>query len=154
MDLSLVVFVATTAAVCAGIVFTVRAFKASARGTGADKVGEQAAAAARAPISPHDPATTELLKRFFEGKECEICKRPIPPVPRTGLKPGLLNPTTHQTYSWDEIPTANLSTVLETHRPVCSACRIAESFRHRFPDRVLDRDRSQEAQRTDRIGAS
>ena len=31
---------------------------------------------------------------------------------------------------------------LEAQLPVCSACRIAESFRERFPDRVVDRDRS------------
>src|SRR5262245_27207146 len=102
MDLSLVVIIVTTAAVCAGIVFTVRAFKASATpATSPDRGGNNTES--RQGIGPHDRATTELLKRYFEGKECAICKRPIPPV-RTGLKPGLVNPATHEAYSWDAIP--------------------------------------------------
>lgn len=151
--LVVIIVIATAAAVSAGIVFTVRGFKASAaRATGAEKDGNHTADATHAAISRHDHPTTELLKRFFDGKNCAICKRPIPPVHRTGLKPGLLNPSTHETYSWNEIPTVNLSTALENHLPLCSACQVAESFRHRFPDRVVDRDRPvQDAQ--GRLGA-
>jgi hypothetical protein len=123
-----IILIAAAAAVCAGIVYTLRGFKASA-------------AAARSGGSRHDPAATEQLKQFFDGKECAICKRPIPPVQRTGPKPGLLNPATHETRSWNEIPDANLSTVLQSQLPVCSECQIAESFRQRFPDLVIDRER-------------
>src|SRR5262245_44185183 len=119
MDLSLVVVVATVAAVCAGIIFTVRAFKASeAPANSAQRDAQQAAGGTA--VSPHDQATIEQLKRFFDGKECAIYKRPIAPVTR-GLKPGLLNPTTHESYSWDQIPHANLTEVLKTHVPLCSA---------------------------------
>ena len=120
MDLADVVIV-TAAVVCAGIAFTVWRFKAR---------------------KAHDHATNELLKRFFDGKACAICKRPIPPVHRMELKPGLYNPATHETHSWDEIPDVNLSALLETQLPVCSECEVAESFRHRFPGLVVDRDRS------------
>ena len=121
MDLALVDVVFVTAAVVgAGIAFTVWRFKAR---------------------RTHDRATTELLERFFDGKECAICKRPIPPVHRMELKPGLLNPATHETHSWDEIPVANLSTVLETQLPVCPECEVAESFRQRYPGLAVDRDR-------------
>jgi len=120
MNLALAdVVIATAAAVCAGIAFTVWRFTAR---------------------RAHDHAATELLKRFFEGKECAICKRPIPPVHGMGLKPGLLNPATHETHSWVEIPDVDLSTALETHLPLCSACEVAESFRQRFGDLVVDRD--------------
>lgn len=134
MNLALVdVVIATAAAVCAGIAFTLWRFKAS---------------------PPHDRATTRLLERFFDGKACAICQRPIAPVHRMGLKPGLLNPATHETYSWDEIPNENLATALETYRPLCSECEVAESFRRRFPDRVVDRDRTrQEAPAPNRIEA-
>lgn len=122
MELPLdVIFVATAAALGAGVAFTLWTFKS--------KKG-------------HDHETTGLLKRFFDGKACAICKRPIPPVHLTGgLKPGLLNPTTHETLSWDEIPSSDL-TALESQLPVCSACEVAESFRRRFPDRVFDGDRT------------
>jgi hypothetical protein len=113
-----VVIIATAVAVGVGLALTYRTFN---------------------PKRHHDHATTELLKHFFDGKSCAICKRPIPPVHLTGgLKPGLLNPTTHETYSWDEIPDADLSAALETYLPLCSACEVTESFRHRFPDRVFE----------------
>ena len=142
MDLPLLVIIviATAAAVSAGITFTVRGFKASA----AQKDGHQAADPAHAAPPRHDHATTGQLKRFFDGKACAICKRPIPPVYRTGLKPGLLNPKTHETHSWDQIPNANLLATLETQLPLCSECVVAESFRQRFPDLVVDRDRSRQ----------
>jgi hypothetical protein len=132
MNLALVdVIIVTAAAVCAGIAFTVWRFRAR---------------------PPHDHETTELLKRFFDGKECAICKHPIPPVHPMGLKPGLLNRATHETHSWDEIPNVNLSAALETELPLCSACEVAESFRQRFPNLVVDRDRSrQDAESPDRL---
>ena len=135
MNLALVdVVIVTAAAVCVGIAFTVWRFKAS---------------------QPHDRATTRLLTRFFDGKVCAICKRPIPPVHRMGLKPGLLNPATRETHSWDEIPNADLATALETYLPLCSECEVTESFRQRFPDRVVDNDRSlQDARPDDRIKAN
>ena len=119
MNLPLVAIITVASAVGVGIAFTVRAFKAR---------------------KGHDHEATELLKRFFDGKACAICKRPIPPVHRMGVKPGLLNPGTHETHTWDEIPNVDLSALLETHLPLCSACEVAESLRQRFPDRVTDRD--------------
>jgi hypothetical protein len=56
-----------------------------------------------------------------------------------------VNPATHDAYSWDEIPNENLSAALESLVPVCSTCLVAESFRQRFPDLVVDRERSQDA---------
>ena len=143
MILPLVVIIASAVAVSAGIYLTVRGFMASAaRATAGNASGLLPLNAADTPVSQHDQATIDQLKRFFDGKECALCKRVIPPVQRTGLKPGLLNPTTHQTYSWDRIPHDNLPAVLEAHSPLCPACQVAESFRERHPDLVVDRDRS------------
>lgn len=137
MDLALlVVLLVTSVVVGVGLVYTYRWF------TAGDEAPAPTEQNGHHLISPHDHATTALLKAFFDGKACAICDRPIGPVHRTGRKPGLFNPTTHVTHSWDEIPHQNLAAVLETELPVCSACQVAESFRDRFPDRVLDRDRS------------
>lgn len=87
----------------------------------------------------HDHATTKLLKQFFDGKACAICQQPIAAVHNTGMKPGLLNPATHEAHWWDEIPKLDLSSALDTQLPICSSCLVAESFRQRFPDRVVDR---------------
>ena len=150
MILPLVVLVVSAAVIGAGIYVTVRGFKASAaRANG----GHAAATQAHAVVS-HDQSATDLLKRFFDGKSCAICKRAIPPVQRTGPKPGLLNPETHETHAWDRIADENLSSTLETHLPLCSACVLAESFRQRHPDLVVDRDRSHHgAHAADRVVA-
>ena len=135
-----VIVIATGAVVSAGIYLTLRGFKASeARANGN---GHDTAPAANAASSRHDPATNELLKRFFDGKSCAICKKPIPPVQRTGMKPGLLDPVTHETHSWDQIPNGSPVAALEAQLPLCPSCQVAESFRQRFPDRVVDRERA------------
>lgn len=127
----LLVILGTTAILCGGLAVTLRTLKA-----GAARAAEEDA------VSRHDRATTELLKRYFDGKDCAICKQPIPPVQRTGLKPGLLHSATREVRSWDEIPDGGVSSALENQLPLCSECRIAETFRRRFPDRAVDRDPS------------
>jgi len=143
MILPLVVLVVSAAAIGTGIYVTVRGFRASAaRAAGATGGGHAPLGDAHAAIT-HDPTATELLKHFFEGRSCAICKRAIPPVQRTGPKPGLLNPETHETQAWDHIPNENLSSALGTRLPLCSACVLAESFRQHHPDLVVDRDHAQ-----------
>lgn len=124
MNLALVdVIIATAAAVGVGVVFTLWKFKSR---------------------PTHDHATAELLRHFFEGKACAICGHAIPAVHLhgPGMKPGLLNPETHKVHSWNDIPDEHLPKALETHKPVCASCDVAESFRQGFPDLVVDRDQS------------
>jgi hypothetical protein len=151
MILPLVVLVVSAAAISAGIYVTVRGFRASAaRAAGAP--GGHAHDSGHGVI-PHDQAATDQLKRFFDGKSCAICKRAIAPVQRTGPKPGLLDPGTHESQSWDHIPNENLSSALETRLPLCSACVLAESFRQRHPELVVDRDHAHGAHADNRVAA-
>ena len=156
MIFSLVVTIGTAAIVSAGVYLTLRAFRASdARGNGDAQSGQDPAATAHHHISRHDAATDERLRHFFDGQTCALCKRTIPPVPRSGLKPGLFNPTTHDTHAWDEIPNENLSSTLEGQLALCASCVVAESFRRRFADRVVDRMTAQhDAHAADRISAN
>ena len=140
MILPLVVLVVSAAAISAGIYVTVRGFKASAARAGGARTGAHVPAGHDHSAVSHDQTATERLKRFFDGKSCAICKRAIAPVQRTGPKPGLLNPETHETQSWDHIPNENLSSALEARLPLCSACVLAETFRQHHPDLVVDRD--------------
>ncbi len=133
------VILATLAALFAGLVFSVRKLQANAEGPPDPDLYPRAP---EAGLPRHDHATVEVLKQFFDGKACAICKLPIPPVQRTGLKPGVLDSRTREIRSWDEIPNGSAASALEGHEPVCSDCRIAEAFRQRFPDRPVDRDPS------------
>jgi hypothetical protein len=121
----------TAAIVWAGVYFTFRGFRALDR----------------PPVEKkprHDAATTARLKQFFEGKQCAVCKKPIPPVHAFELRPGLMNPTTHDAIAWDDIPPASVSTLLESHVPICSNCVLVEKMRQKHPERVVDRHRTVE----------
>lgn len=136
------VVLATAAVVTAGIAFTIRGFASATRAANAERNGTEPVGTTHVAVSKHGPAATEILKRFFDGKDCAMCKRPVPPVQRTGLKPGLWNPVTHETHSWNEIPDDRLTSALDGQLALCPSCQVAESFRQRYPDRVTDRDRS------------
>lgn len=92
-------------------------------------------------VAPKETLVFEILKRWYDGKTCELCGRPIPPLHPVGPKPGLVNiaSPTRETLAWEEIPAQDLPDRFRTHRPVCAQCQIAEVFRKRFPDLVVDR---------------
>jgi hypothetical protein len=135
--LLVIVVVATIAIVCSTF-FTLRWFTAASR--------PQADVKPRpAKSNPHDAATTAQLKHFFEGKLCAACSRPVQPVHLGDRRPGLLNTTTNEEIAWDDIPPAHLSTMLESHAPICSHCLIVETFRRQHPELVVDRHRIMES---------
>ena len=128
-----IVLLATAAVVGAAIFFTFQGFRA------ADRPPVNVNPPRHTNSNRHDPATTAQLKHFFEGKQCAACSRPVPAVHAGEMRPGLLNTSTHETIAWNDIPAANLSTMLESHAPICSNCLIIETFRREHPDLVVDR---------------
>ena len=91
--------------------------------------------------APEDTLVTSMLKRWYAGKDCAICRRPIGPIRPAEPTPGLLNVAspTHETIDWKEIPAEQLPALLDTHLPVCANCHVAETFRRQFPDLVVNR---------------
>lgn len=83
------------------------------------------------------PAT--IAARFFERRRCTICGHAIDPIDTAAVPPGVFDPSARRVVAWDEVPPERLRAVFETHRPVCANCTLAESFRRRFPDLVVDR---------------
>jgi hypothetical protein len=133
--LLLVVVVITAAALLGGVFLTFRAFRALDH--------------PRISVNPaivrgshHDAATTAQLRHFFEGKACAACGRSIQPMHAGDLRPGLLNPATHEAMAWNDIPPANLSTTLASHAPICSNCLLLETFRRQHPELIVDRHRA------------
>jgi hypothetical protein len=105
--------------------------------------------AAQIEGNPRQTLAFEMLKQWFAGKNCAICRRPIPPLEHAGPKPGLLNLSSpgQETLTWEEIPAENLPIMFQTHLPVCAHCQVAESFRRQFPDLVIDRPTPEERTR-------
>lgn len=96
---------------------------------------------AQIEIAPRQTLVFEILKQWYAGKTCAICRREIPPLSAVGPKPGLLNLTApgNETMTWEEIPAESLPALFDTHAPICSHCQVAESFRQQFPDLVVER---------------
>jgi hypothetical protein len=80
-----------------------------------------------------------IAAHFFDGQRCAICQRPIDAIDVAALQPGLLDPVTHGVSAWDEIKAQDLAAAFRARKPICANCTLAESFRQRFPDRVVDR---------------
>ena len=92
-------------------------------------------------VSPEDTLAETMLKKWYVGRTCAICREAIGPIHANQPRPGLMNVAspTHETLTWDEIPADQLPSVLESHLPVCARCQVAETFRRQFPDLVTDR---------------
>jgi hypothetical protein len=79
-----------------------------------------------------------MLKRWYMGKSCVFCTRPIGPI-HGEPRPGFLDERTKRSLGWQDMPAAELPGALEEYQPVCASCFTAESFRSRYPDLVVDR---------------
>jgi hypothetical protein len=93
--------------------------------------------------APGDCLLRTILAKWYAGKACVICRRPIPELNRLDVdwldhSPALLSPE-GRTIAWNELPAERLPEALESHRPVCWKCHHAEAFRRRFPELVVDR---------------
>jgi hypothetical protein len=88
---------------------------------------------------PDATAPNNMTARFFTGKRCAMCQRPIDPPAAMTLQPGFMDPITRRVRPWDEIRPEALPEAFDTWRPLCMNCTLAESFRQKFPGRVTDR---------------
>lgn len=79
-----------------------------------------------------------LLERWYEGKACALCKSALTPIHWHDHKPAFVDEN-GMTIEWRDLPPETIPYVLQTHRPVCWNCHIAESFRRLYPDLVVDR---------------
>jgi hypothetical protein len=95
--------------------------------------------------APADCLVRNILVKWYEGKSCALCGRPVGEIHWPEHRPALLSPE-GRTVEWGEVPPENLPDVLTTHRPVCRNCHDAEAFRRQFPELVVVRpERGQEA---------
>ena len=88
--------------------------------------------------SPEDCLLRSILQRWYDGKVCVLCSRPIGEIHWSDNKPGLMGPD-REILGWERLQPEQIGSVLATHRPVCFDCHVAETFRRRFPELVVDR---------------
>ena len=88
-----------------------------------------------------DPAAClvwNIVDQWYKGKACAYCQRPFAHIRWHDRHPALMAPD-HTCMQWNEVAPEKLPEVFESYLPVCWNCYIAETFRRRNPEKVLDR---------------
>ena len=89
-------------------------------------------------VAPEQCLVSGVLMRWYSGKNCCYCRKPFHELHWTDHKPALLTPE-GVLLEWSEVPIEHISTVMETHLPVCWDCYIVQSFKRDHPDLVVYR---------------
>jgi hypothetical protein len=79
-----------------------------------------------------------IVSKWYEGKKCVFCHKPINPLHHIDHAPALLGPD-FKTTEWKDIRPEDLPDVFSRYQPVCWNCHVAESFRRLHPKLVTDR---------------
>lgn len=87
---------------------------------------------------PESHAVWTIASKWFQGKSCIYCKKPIAPFAHLDHAPALLDQQ-RKTIEWKEIPAEKLSQVLATALPVCWNCHVVETFRRLHPEKITER---------------
>ncbi|HVN19406.1 MAG TPA: hypothetical protein VMU05_11550 [Dongiaceae bacterium] len=79
-----------------------------------------------------------IVSKWYEGKNCVFCHKPIGTLHHLDHAPALLGPD-FRTTEWKLLKPEQLPKIFSTHQPVCWNCHVAESFRRLHPNLVTDR---------------
>jgi hypothetical protein len=88
---------------------------------------------------PEECLVWNMVAMWYRGKSCAYCQKPFEEIQWHNRHPALLSPE-RVAKQWNEIPAEQLPEVFQTHLPVCWNCYIAETFRRKNAERVLDRN--------------
>jgi len=88
--------------------------------------------------SPDDCLVRTILTKWHKGKKCALCGKALAEMDWLDNKPALMSPG-KLSREWSEISPLEIPDVLATDMPVCFNCHIAQTFRRRYPDLVVDR---------------
>jgi hypothetical protein len=95
---------------------------------------------AQVEAAPDGCLVRARLESWYAGARCCLCGTSFDRIQWFDRKPGLRSPD-GRALSWDDVKSEELPALpalLSTHRPLCFNCLVAETFRQRFPDKVVD----------------
>ena len=76
--------------------------------------------------APQDCLIRQVLSEWYRGKSCICCGRPFAEIGWGQHKPCLMSPE-QRIFEWQDIRPEKIPRTLETHRPVCRTCFVAEA---------------------------
>ncbi len=89
---------------------------------------------------PENCLVWNIVAKWYEGKECVFCHKPIAPIRHLDHAPALIGPD-FRTREWKGILPEQLPQIFSTHQPVCWNCHVTETFRRLHPELITDRSR-------------
>ena len=87
---------------------------------------------------PENCLVWNLVDEWYKGKSCAYCQKPFGEIHWHDRHPALLGPD-RSVVQWNEVPPENLPQIFQNYLPVCWNCYIAEEFRRKNPERVIER---------------
>jgi hypothetical protein len=93
-----------------------------------------------------DPGSTvtAMASRWYAGKRCAYCRKPVGDQRLVAHDAAVLRPD-GTTLDWSDVAPERLPDALRTGWPVCWDCHIAETFRRQYPLLVTDRTNTRRA---------
>jgi hypothetical protein len=88
--------------------------------------------------SPHDCLVRTLLEGWYAGRSCVYCRKPFGLIHWHDHRPGLRAPD-GRLVEWKDVAAETFPDVLPSHEAVCWNCLMAEGFRMKFPELIVDR---------------
>jgi hypothetical protein len=87
--------------------------------------------------APHDCQLRTILVKWYEGKRCAVCDRPVHLLAYQ-QQPGVL---TREGEALDlaTLQPEKLVASLNTYKPLCFDCLLVQQFREQHPELVIDR---------------
>lgn len=100
---------------------------------------------AQIEAAPEECRVRNMLDAWYRGSACAFCDEKIPKIHWwSDHNPAILSPG-GRTIEWSDVRPEELPVVLDTHRPVCWNCHVAQSYRRQFPRLAAERpERSRE----------
>jgi hypothetical protein len=87
--------------------------------------------------APEDCLVRTMVSDWYQDKNCVVCGRPLGTIDWHERKPAVMDQQ-GRARLWPDVAPETLPQVLATHRPVCFDCYVAETFRQRHPELVID----------------
>lgn len=96
------------------------------------------ACAPQIEASPDETLVRNIVANWYAERTCAYCATPIRETNFTAVAPALRSPD-GTLREWNKVAPEELPQVLSSAAAVCARCELAEDFRRRFPERVIER---------------
>jgi hypothetical protein len=83
--------------------------------------------------NPKEHRVWNIAAKWFEGKKCALCRKPIEPVSHMDHPPALMKMVDRKTVEWRNVPVERLPAAFAESVPVCWSCHMTETFLRKFP---------------------